>query len=112
MSDLDDVLAQVVNLGPDTPRAVELGDAVRQHAAARPAASRAAPDPGVLDALRQMSSAVIRPGDTILVGTAPTQITHKQAHELREQLLEKLPGVNVVVLGNVTIEGVYRGGET
>jgi hypothetical protein len=114
-TDQSDLIAQalggVVELGPDTARAIELGDAVSRYVGSRPAAARPSADPGVLETLRSMSAGVIRPGDILIVG-AGDRLTMQQAHDLRETLLVKLPGIgDVVVLGG-TVEGIYRGEPT
>jgi len=129
MSAADDAaaaLAGFVPLGEETPQAQALGAAVAAEVAARPGPAGQV-DPAVLAELRARAAdplpefldsgcvtadatGVARPGDVLIVG-GPAQLTPEQAHQLREQLMRKLPGIaNVLVLPGLTVEGIYRGG--
>jgi hypothetical protein len=58
-TDVADVLAQVVELGPTTRQATELGAAVSRHVSARPALEGGRADPGTVAALRTFGTAQI-----------------------------------------------------
>jgi hypothetical protein len=117
--DVSAVLAEAVMVG-DTPQQVELGAAVAAAVEARPPRPPATPDPEFLAALKALGQTleptteladfdqrVVRPGDTLLVG-ARHEISAEQAERIKEQLGRELPGVKVLVLGALTVEGIYR----
>lgn len=55
------------------------------------------------------SGFVVRPGDTLIIGST-SPMTQPQADLIRRAILERLPNLaDVVVLSQVTIQGVYRG---
>lgn len=54
-----------------------------------------------------MSGAIIRDGDTVVLGAAGGADAERLA-VVRDQLARMFPGVRFVVLGGVTIEGVVR----
>jgi hypothetical protein len=53
---------------------------------------------------------VIRPGDTVLV-RLPREIRAEQAERLAEQLRERLPDVEVLLMAGADGIDVYRSGE-
>jgi hypothetical protein len=66
------------------------------------------------DRLRQLADAavmasVVRPGDTLIIGTA-VPVTRAQAATLKTEAEERLPGVKVLVVSNVTALATYRPG--
>ncbi|MGW1039340.1 hypothetical protein [Streptomyces sp. NPDC002547] len=50
---------------------------------------------------------VIRPGDTVLIGTA-RRLSQAEANRLATQLGDRMPGVKVLVLEGVTAISAYR----
>lgn len=113
------VLAQVVPIGDDNPHAQALYEAVAADIAARPlrveriegiepcpefTGTTELIEVGPIDA-----TGVARPGDTLIFGTR-VPITAETAERIRAALVERLPGCDVLVVGDLTLEGIYRGG--
>lgn len=128
MSAADDaqaILDGVVPLGDDHPAAQALGDAVRDHIAARPPRSPV-PQPLTLDQLRALehasqplvelrdataaeASGIARPGDVLVLSYDGAGYHPDQVAELRDQLLARLPGLADVVIVPFRLEAIYRG---
>lgn len=58
--------------------------------------------------------AVVRPGDTLIIGLHHSVTGTEWLDRVREQFAEALPGVKVVFVGNVTALAVFEpdGGES
>lgn len=109
------VLAQVVPIGDDNPHAQALYDAVAADIASRAIPSRFAETVdelgmgSLLERAAADATGVARPGDTLIFGTrAP--INAETAERIRDALRERLPGCDVLVIGDLTLEGIFRGG--
>jgi len=50
---------------------------------------------------------VIRPGDTVIFSTRDA-VTVERVQQIRERLVEHLPGITPIVLDGIHIEGIYR----
>lgn len=91
MSDHDDVaavLASVQSVGPETPQAVELADAVARHVAARAPQPRPPVDPAVLAALRPQEETTALSATLESTAPPPPLMVHVDFNELHERLGE------------------------
>ena len=63
---------------------------------------------GEVDLFEVNHGVVVRPGDTLIVGLSRSNLQSGQLQHLREQLEERLPGVETLVVGDVAQFAVYR----
>ena len=54
-----------------------------------------------------LAALVVRPGDSLILHTEQ-RLTDADFKYLQQHLEERLPGVKAVILGGITVAGVYR----
>lgn len=61
--------------------------------------------------LPSTQAAVARPGDTLLL-TCQERVTIEQANRIRDELMDRMPGVQVTIVSPMSSVTVYRPGAT
>lgn len=63
--------------------------------------------PQVIRVKAELGSVVVRPGDRLVIGVSRT-LTQADAHEIKRQAAERLPGVDAVIISDCSGLAVYR----